>query len=108
MRTLLFFLVCIPLRVAIALLAPLVVPWVALGLVPPAIGWIALSLGLWVRPRGAFGEAWWAPVRSVHAALYCIAAACAVLAPRRAVAIPLLVDACLAVVLAVSRDVASG
>jgi hypothetical protein len=82
-RFLLFWLVCVPLRVGLAIATLLVarleperMPFLAAGLLLPAAGFAAQLCPGAQRHKGAFGgPAWWADARAVHAALYFAAAA---------------------------------
>jgi hypothetical protein len=81
-RFLLFWLVCVPLRVGLAVgallvarLAPARLPHLAAVLLLPATGFAVQHL-MEAQHKGAFGgPAWWADARAIHAVFYTAAAA---------------------------------
>lgn len=111
-RNLIFWLVCVPLRVGLAVAALLVahfdptrLPCLAAVLLLPATGFAVQASGLTgERQKGAFGgPAWWSDVRAVHAALYFAAAALS-FGMSEAAGLVLLADIALGATLAGARQ----
>jgi len=95
LRIFLFLCVCIPVRLVIALLTSMLeahgaacVPYFLVGV---GFMWTAVHK----PPRGLFGgDAWWANLRSFHAAVWLTAGVCVLLNVFYAASILLVVDVC--------------
>lgn len=108
-RARLYWLVCLPVRVGIAIavvalsrLHPGALPLLGLLLLLPTVGFAVQSV-LGGRERGAFGgPAWWARARPAHAALYAASSALCFWGKGTAAGLALLADAGLGVALGVA------
>lgn len=108
-RAWLFWLVCLPIRVGLAVgalllarLKPAGLPFLGAALLLPAAGFAVQALLGGFRSRGGFGgPVWWADARAAHAAVY-FAAAVLCFWEGKAAALVLLADAALAAALAIA------